>query len=55
MSPEKIHRLEDFDEVQLIANETVNRYVDNLELTEIKAYDFMAKVGATFVRLAYVR
>lgn len=49
---EKKFELEEFDEVQLIANETVNRYVDNLEITEIKAYDFMAKLGATFVRLA---
>lgn len=47
---EKKFELEEFDEVQLIANETVNRYVDNSQLTEIVAHDYMAKLGAVFVR-----
>lgn len=53
MSLEKIRRLEDFDEVQFIANETVNGYVNSGELTEIKAYDYMARLGATFIRLTW--
>lgn len=48
---EKIKNLHEMDDVQFTANHTLNEYVDNGTIHFSRGFDFMALLGAEFIRV----